>query len=171
MFKVGDLILYGSTGVCRVVDITPNGPMGTDQDHHYYELAPLYQNCTIFVPTNTTKVFMRPIITKDEAKRLVDMIPGMQVEVYNDYAMNQLTQHYKASLETHDCYDLLELCMSTYARKKAAEQQNKKFGAIDEKYMKRAEDLLFGELAAALGMDREQVNEYIAEKVNGELGN
>lgn len=51
-------------------------------------------------------------------------------------------------------------------KKQAAEKQNRKLGAIDEKYMKRAEDLLFGELAAALGVDRDQVNEYVVEKIN-----
>lgn len=166
MYKVGDLIIYGSTGVCRIADITVLDHMGINKDHLYYVLEPLYQNCTIFAPVNTTKIFMRPILTKDEAKKLIDTIPSIEVEVYHSSALNQLTGHYKASLETHDCSDLLEMCMSIYAKKQLFEDQKRKFGAVDEKFMKHAEELLLGELSVALDIDKEQVSEYITEKIN-----
>lgn len=166
MYKVGDLIIYGNSGVCRVQDITSIDHDGVEHETPYYVLTPLYSNCTIYVPTDTTKIFMRPIITKKEAEQLIDMIPSIQVEAFHSSAMNQLIGHYKASLETHECSDLLELCMSTYAKKQDAEQQKRKFGAVDEKFMKRAEGLLFGELASALGIERDQVTDYIAERIS-----
>ena len=146
MYQVGDLILYGSTGVCKVADITTQELAGKDKKTAFYVLEPLYQNCTIFTPVNTTKIFMRPIISKDEAERLIDMIPAIRAEAYHNRALNQLAEHYKAALITHDCSDLIELSMSIYAKKQFVEQQKRKFGAVDEKFMKRAEDLLFGEL-------------------------
>ena len=165
MYQVGDLILYGSTGVCKVADITTQELAGKDKKQLFYVLEPLYQNCTIFTPVITTKIFMRPIISKDEAERLIDMIPAIRVEAYHNRDLNQLAEHYKASLSTHDCSDLIELSMSIYAKKQFVEQQKRKFGAVDEKFMKRAEDLLFGELAAALNIPKDQVPEYIAERV------
>lgn len=165
MYQVGDLILYGSTGVCKVADITTQELAGKDKKQLFYVLEPLYQNCTIFTPVNTTKIFMRPIISKDEAERLIDMIPAIRAEAYHNRALNQLAEHYKAALITHDCSDLIELSMSIYAKKQFAEQQKRKFGVVDEKFMKRAEDLLFGELAAALNIPKDQVPEYIAERV------
>ena len=93
------------------------------------------------------------------------MIPAIRVEAYHNRDLNQLAEHYKASLSTHDCSDLIELSMSIYAKKQFAEQQKRKFGVVDEKFMKRAEDLLFGELAAALNIPKDQVPEYIAERV------
>jgi len=165
MYQVGDLILYGSTGVCKVADITTQELAGKDKKQLFYVLEPLYQNCTIFTPVNTTKIFMRPIISKGEAERLIDMIPAIRAEAYHNRALNQLAEHYKASLSTHDCSDLIELSMSIYAKKQFAEQQKRKFGAVDEKFMKRAEELLFGELAAALDIPKEKVPEYITEKV------
>lgn len=170
MYKVGDLIIYGSTGVCKVTDITGRNPVGLEQEQLFYVLTPLYQNYTIFTSTNNTKIFMRPIITKDEAERLIDMIPAIRAEAYHNRAINQLAEHYKESLKTHDCSDLLELCMSIYAKKQAVEQQNRKFGAVDEKFMKRAENLLFGELAVALDIDKEQVSDYITARINEERG-
>ncbi|MDD4716335.1 MAG: CarD family transcriptional regulator [Oscillospiraceae bacterium] len=166
MYKVGDLLFYGSTGTCRVVDITSRDPAGAEKPQKYYVLSPLYQNYTIYVPVNTTKIPMRPIISKEEAHRLIDLIPSIRVEIFHSRIINELTQHYKASLDTHECTDLLKLCMSIYAKKQAVEQQKRKFGAIDERFMNRAEDLLFGELAAALDIEREQVTGYITNRLN-----
>ena len=37
---------------------------------------------------------------------------------------------------------------------------------IDERFMRRAEELLFGELAVALGIEREDVPDYIAGRLS-----
>lgn len=56
--------------------------------------------------------------------------------------------------------------MSIYAKKQCAEQQSLKLGQVDEKFMKRAEELLFGELSGSLGIPRDKVQEYIASRVD-----
>lgn len=55
--------------------------------------------------------------------------------------------------------------MSIYAKKQDAVRQQKKFGVTDEKYLKRAEELLFGELAVALELPREEVQSYISQRL------
>ncbi|NTW70894.1 MAG: hypothetical protein HGA49_01460 [Eubacteriaceae bacterium] len=57
--------------------------------------------------------------------------------------------------------------MSIYAKKQYLEQQQRKFGAIDEQFIKRGEELLFGELAAALDIPKESVPDYIAGRIGG----
>lgn len=42
-------------------------------------------------------------------------------------------------------------------------ERGKKLGLVDERYMKRAEEMLHGELAVALGMTREQVPKFISD--------
>ncbi len=41
MYQVGDLILYGSTGVCKVADITTQELAGKDKKTAFYVLEPL----------------------------------------------------------------------------------------------------------------------------------
>lgn len=169
MYKVGDLVLYGNNGVCQITDIVMMKAFEKDDKQPFYVLKLLHQKCTIFAPVNSTKVFMRPIISKAEAERLIDMIPTLRVEAYHNRALHELAEHYKASLSTHDCTDLIELTMSIYAKKQFAEQQKRKIGVVDEKFMKKAEDLLFSELSAALGIPKDKVPEYIAERVNEKM--
>lgn len=164
MFKTGELVHYGSTGVCRITEIK-NVKLSAKEIKPYYVLQPLYQSCVIQTPVDNKKVFMRPIISKEEAESLIDTIPSIEVEEYHSHVMRELTEHYEASIQSHNCEDLLELTMSIYSKRRSLGQQNKKIGVIDERFMKRGEDLLYGELAAALEIPRENVQDYIAQRV------
>lgn len=165
MYHTGDLVIYGNTGVCRISDIKALDYMKTGNEQPYYILTPLFQNCTISAPVNNPKVFMRPIISKEEAQQLIDEIPSIHAEAYHSHVLRQLTDHYEALLDTHDCRSLIELTMSIYTKKQFLLKQKKKFGAIDERFMKRAEDLLFGELSAALDIPRDRISEYIQNRL------
>ena len=165
MYQPGDMIIYGSTGVCRVEEIT-TPDFEKDKSKQYYALAPVYQDGIIYTPVDT-KVFMRYVITKDEAHALIDQIPTMQTEAYHNSVLRELEEHYNVYLKSHDCGDLLELGRSIYIKRQELLSQHRKFGAVDERFMKRAEDLLYGELAVALDIDKNQVETYIAERVDG----
>lgn len=166
MFYPGDLISYGGTGVCRVTDIVTRRPSRTEQEKQYYILEPLYQKGTITTPVDNTKVFIRPVISREEAIDLIDKIPTIHVEAYHNQNLQQLESHYKAAMEDHDCLSLLRLTMSTYQKKRERERAKLKFGAVDRRYMERAENLLYGELAVALNIARESVRDYIAQRLS-----
>lgn len=166
MYQIGDLIVYGSTGVCRVEAVeTPRHRPG-EEERQYYLLRPLYQDGTIRIPVDT-KVFMRPVISREEAEKLIDAIPGMNAEVYHERNFTQLAAHYQEALGSHECSDLIELVMSIYAKKQDAEIKKRKFGQVDARFMKRAESLLYGEFSVALGIPFDDVQGYIASRVSG----
>lgn len=165
MYQRGDLILYGGTGVCRVADIVSKKMGRTEPERMYYILEPLYQTGTITTPVDNNKVYTRPVITKAEAIDLIDQIPTIQAEAYHNQNLQQLENHYKTAMEGHDCLSLLQLTMSTYRKKEEREKKKLKFGAVDRRYMERAENLLYGELAVALGIGKDNVKEFIAERL------
>jgi len=165
MYQVGELVLYGSTGVCKVEEIREQNFPSTGEKRLYYTLRPLYEDCVISVPVDSDKVFIRPIISREEAERLIAGIPKVRVEMYHSRVSRELTEHYEAILRSHDCGSLVELTMSIYAKKQSFQEQKRKFGTVDERFLKRAEDLLFGELAAALEIPKDQVQGYIASKL------
>jgi len=158
MYQPGEMIVYGRTGVCRVEGIR------REKGQDFYALKPLYQTCDILTPVNG-KVFTRPVLTRQEAEALIDCIPEMQVEVCEGKPLRELTEHYQAAIATHDCRDLIELTMSIYAKKKTAEKEKRKFGAVDDRYLKEGEALLFGELAVALDVPVEEVPRFISGRL------
>ena len=163
MYCIGDLILYGRTGVCRVEDISAETTGG--ETRQYYSLRPLYQNCCIRTPVKGGKVFSRPIISPAEADSLIRRIPELKAEPYHNLNLNQLRDHYRAWLEQFDCESLICMTKSLYLKKQEAAAQRRKFGAVDERFMREAEDLLYGEFAAALEIDRDKVENYIANRL------
>jgi len=165
MFQPGELVVYGTTGVCRVEAISQPNTTGPDREKKYYQLNPLHQDGVIYTPVDHPKVSIRPIITREEAEALIDLIPTMQVEVYRAPTLQALAQHYQTAVRSHNCRDLVELMMSIYAKQKQAASQKRRLGMVDERYMKQAERLLYGELSVALGIPFDEVQSYIAQRV------
>ena len=165
MYQAGELIFYGNTGVCRVEAVTSRKSSGANEEKLYYKLSPLYQTCVIYAPVEAGKVFMRPLISREEALALIKTIPEIQVEVCCAGTAKHAAQRYEQSICTHSCADLIALTMSIYAKKQTAQKQKRKFASVDERFMKRAEELLFGELAAVFEISMEEVPAYIEHQL------
>ena len=164
MFQKGALVVYSTTGVCRVEDICkPN--LSGDKEREYYLLKPLHQDGVIYCPVDNTKVPIRPILSREEADALIDLIPTIRTEACRAPTLQALAQHYQAAVRSHDCRDLIEMMMSIYAKQQQAEAQHRRLGMVDERFMKQAERLLYGELSAALGIPFEEVQPYIARRM------
>jgi len=165
MFQAGELVVYSTTGVCRVEAITKPNLSGADRNREYYQLKPLQQDGVIYCPVDNPKVSIRPVISREEAEKLIDLIPTMEAEACRAPTLQALAQHYQEAVRSHNCKDLIEMMMSIYAKRRQAEAQKRRLGMVDERYMKQAERLLHGEFSAALGIPFEEVGDYIAKRV------
>ena len=165
MYSVGEKIVYGGTGVCVVEDITSHRFSDMEQPRTDYVLRPLYQSGTIKTPVDSTKIPIRRVMTRTEAEKLVDSIPDISAVICYEKNLSALRNYYQQQLSTFDCVDLIRMTKSIYAKKKDVESRQKKIGMTDEKFLRRAEDLLFGELAVALEISRESVKDYISARL------
>ena len=52
-----------------------------------------------------------------------------------------------------------------YLRKKERVAQGKKVTSLDEKYMKAAENELYSELSMTLGIPKDEMEDYIRERI------
>ena len=158
MFRPGELIFYGRTGVCRVEKVEEIG------GRPFYCLQSLYQRCSIRIPVNG-KVSMRPVMSRGEADALIDRIPEIQIQPAETRVLRELTNRYLDSVNSCDAVRLLSMTMSIYAKKQQAIQDRKKLGAIDERFLREGESLLFGELSVSLGIPPETVPAYIQARL------
>ncbi len=82
MFEIGEYIVYGNTGVCKVAEKTKMAAPGAKTDKLYYTLEPVYdKGCRLFTPVDNQKVKMRPVLTKKEADELIG-----KIKEYSAYA-------------------------------------------------------------------------------------
>ena len=72
MFKVGDHVVYGTSGVCLISDVTPS-PFDKRDPRRYYVLKPLSGASTscIYTPVDNNRVAMRPLIDRAAAAALL----------------------------------------------------------------------------------------------------
>ena len=162
MFEIGEYVVYGTRGVCQVEKIGEVN-MG-EKGKLYYTLIPVYQfGSRIFTPVDSNKVIMRTVISKKEAMKLIDDIENIETIWIIDEKTRELT--YKEAVRKCDCRELVKIIKTLYVRKMFRIAEGKKVTANDEKYLKIAEDSLYGELAFPLEMDKNKVESFIIEQV------
>lgn len=166
MFEKGDYILYETIGVCQVREISRLEFLKNDRI--YYSITPVFEKDTvIYVPVDNDKVKMRPIMTKEEAEDFVDSMPG--IESYRPLNDKERPQVYKEVLMSGDRREWASMMKSVFEMRQARKLKGGKLAIRDEESMKKAEKLLYGELAAALDLQPHQVPEYIENRLSTAL--
>lgn len=162
MFNIGDLIIYSGEGVCKVEEIGNPVIGGKTADRLYYTLSPLYRSGRVLAPVEG-KVFMRPVMSREDAMALIEAIPATEEEACEERNLRMLTEHYQTRLQQYDPMELVRVIKSVQKKRDLALSRGKKLGQIDERFMHRAEEMLYGELAVALEIEKNQVLNFITE--------
>lgn len=164
MFQIGEYIIYGANGVCKVKEIG-NIKLGNHKsDKIFYTLEPVFcKGSTVYTPVDSDKVIMRELITNEEAEKLINEIPCIEfIWVADD---KQREQIFKEAMRKYDCREWVKVIKTLYLRKQERIAEGKKVTTIDEKYLHAAEESLYSELSLVLEIPKEKVQEYIATRV------
>lgn len=164
MFQVGEYIVYGSTGVCEVEKVGTIDIPGMSPDRIYYTLRPCYEKkSTIFTPVDNVKVVMRAVIEKEEALAIIDSMQQIGMLIVTDEKKREA--EYKECFMKCDCRELVKMMNTIWERRQQRLAQGKKVTAKDDRYYHMAEENLFGELAIALGIEKNKVKDFIKERL------
>lgn len=167
MFQVGEQVLYGIHGVCRIVDLEERT---VDRKKIlYYVLEPREQAGTkYYVPTTNQSAVsrLRKIMTRQELETLLD-----SEEVRQDCWINdekQRKQCYRELISSGDRTRLISMVRTLHARKKIQAEAGRKFHLCDENFLRDAERLLSSEFSLVLDLPPEELGAYVRKAVGGE---
>ena len=164
MFKIGDTVVC-SNGVCRIEKIGPLAGMGKSvAKRSYYTLRPCFDDAaTIYVPVDGDDNALRFALGREEVSKLMDEIDDLeQINILDE---KKREAEYKNAVNSKDPRKLIRIIKTMYFRRKARIESGKKSTAIDERYFRIAENRLYEEVALALGIDREEVKDYIRQYI------
>ena len=151
MFEKGDLILYETAGVCRIEEISRLEFLKNDRV--YYSLVPVFEKDSV----------MRPIMSREEAEAFIEQLAA--IEGRRDIGEKEKAQVYKQILLSGNHRELAAMIKGIFEVGQVRKGKGNRLAVRDEENMKRAQKLLYGELAAALGMHPDQMPAYIGKRL------
>ncbi|MDO4355946.1 MAG: CarD family transcriptional regulator [Clostridia bacterium] len=169
MYQVGDYVVYNEEGVCYVANVGKLSMPSADKNQQYYFLKPLSGDGKVYVPVDTT-LPMRPVLNREQALALIQEIPGIVADINRFNNKRVLEEHYRAMMKPHTPEALVKTIKSVYEKRWGAGEKPKALNATDEYYKKRAEAMLYQELALALNIPVDQVERFICDSLDAAAG-
>ena len=164
MFHVGDTIIYGVQGVCKIVSIEEKTMGG--QAKTYFVLKPVEdRGSTIYAPTDNEQVLkkMRRLLTGAQINELID---SMETEnalwIENE---NARKERYREIIAGGDHLELIKMIKALYVHKKEREAEGKRLHMSDERFFKDAEQVLYNEFRYVLNLSsKDELISYINKR-------
>ncbi|MCW5204115.1 CarD family transcriptional regulator [Desulfobulbus sp. US1] len=154
MFAAGDMAVYPSHGVGRIEDIEAQTIGGIDQS--FYVLRILDNDMTIMIPTATSgNVGLRPIISKNEVKKVVDILKDRDIKV-SAQTWNRRYRDYMDKIKTGSVFEVAVVLRDLLLLK-----GDKDLSYGERKMMDTAKSLLVKEISLARNVEEEKVESQI----------
>jgi CarD family transcriptional regulator len=164
MFNIGDLLFYGTNGVCRVSEIC-SSPFDSSDTRSFYKLTPIAENTSlvIYTPVENTQVVMRSLISKEEAEALLARIPSIEkvavaIEKHRKDA-------YRETIREGNPEGFVKIIKTVRARRELFRRTRRRVPDMDNDFEHTAKTCLYGELSAVLGICREEIHRIITESI------
>ena len=164
MYQVGDCVLYGVHGICRVV--------GTEKQlinrrrTQYLILQPLNQaESKFYLPTENPAAMakLKAILSREALIALL-----ASEEVHQDgwiHDENQRKLYYRELIGSGDRISLMRMVAALYRYRQAQEKAGRKFHQSDDNFLRDAERLLVSEISLVLELSPEEARDYLRQQL------
>ncbi|HAG90234.1 MAG TPA: CarD family transcriptional regulator [Bdellovibrionales bacterium] len=143
-FKVGDNAVYPGHGVGTIKAIESKEILGSN--HTFYSIEIIESGMKIMVPTNNTEaVGLRPIISNEEADKVLGILKETNVKIDNQ-TWNRRYREYMEKIKTGSVYEIAEVLRDLFLLK-----VDKELSFGERKMLDTARGLLLRELSLAKG--------------------
>nr|WP_297703239.1 CarD family transcriptional regulator [uncultured Butyrivibrio sp.] len=165
MLNIGECVIYGSHGLCKVRDILVPSFLERGKEKQYYEMISAIDTGSIlYVPVEGAEDKVREVIGADDAEGLIDDIEEVE-EIF-------LPEGKKAEpaileiIKRNMAEEMMGLVKSLRRIKAIREAEGKRFATLNEKYLNMAEKLLYTELAYSLETEKDFIKSRVLEELS-----
>ena len=164
MFERDEYVFHESGGVCKIADICYAPLENMPADRQYYVIKPLHDpNSVIYMPVDSTGIFLRRLLSRDEAQALLDRIPS--VEWIEEPNAKQLRAKYIEAMHRYDPEEWVRVIKTVYRRIQMQTSPSRRISDTERSFAENAKRHLHTELALALGLPEREMEAYICEHV------
>jgi CarD family transcriptional regulator len=160
MFEIGEHIVYGTNGICRVADVCAS-PYDRTDTRTYYLLVPTHNpmGSTIYTPVDNDRVPMRRLMTAEQVEALICAIPDIGELVVP--MEKQRREIYRTTIGELDPKGYVKVIKTVNRRRAELSAARKHFPMTDLEYGRLAKHLLCSECAHVMGVSEEDADAYI----------
>lgn len=164
MFGIGEYIVYGTNGICRVEDICFS-PYDKTDTRTYYLLIPQNNpmSSSIYTPVDNDRVPMRALMTNDEIEELIASM--REIELLTIPVEKQRREIYRTTIGALCPRGYVSVIKTVQRRREELTAAHKHVPVSDLEYGRLAKHLLHSELAHVLGMEEAAIEAYIEERL------
>ncbi len=165
MFEIGNYVLNATNGICKINEVVELDMSGDKVMKSYFLLRPVEsEHDKVYIPVDKASQRIRKVISKDEALAVIDSISS--VEVLTITNEKEREAKYKEAVRSCEPKQIIGLLKCLFIRNEERMQQGKRSTAIDERYLKMAENNLYSEFAFALEKDKKEISEMIQKAIS-----
>lgn len=168
MYSIGDRVVYGIHGVCRIC--TTETRTVDKKTVQYFVLQPEDQSGTrYYVPSGNPAALakLRPLLSKQELMELLHSPEIRQDCWIEDEGRRKNT--YRELIAACDTVALLSMVHTLHLRRKACAARGRKFHLCDENFLRDAQRVLSAELAAVLEIPVQEIPSYMEQTLHNEM--
>ena len=164
MFEIGEHIVYGTSGICRVEEICTS-PYDKNDTRSFYLLIPVHNpmGSTIYTPVDNDRVPMRRLMTREEIDALISLMPS--IEPVQVPAEKQRREIYRSTVFALRPEGYVSVMKTVARRREELTAARKHFPVSDMEYGRIAKHLLYSECAHVLGVSEDSMEGYIAQRM------
>ncbi len=163
-FNVGDHVVYGSCEICKIEEKVKRCFDGVNEKE-YLRLIPIFsKGSNFYIPSDDYDGKIRRLLTKEEIYELIDEMPDAETQWCDD--KNQRKNRFFSVLRSDNYHELISMIRTIYEKRREQNLQGKKLHAADEKVMHEAEKLIHHEFAFVLGIDEDEVDRFIEQRLS-----
>ncbi len=144
-FKVGDNAVYAGSGVGQIIAIEAKELCGIKQTFYRFQL--FNSNVEALVPINNPESKLRPIITKDDAQKVISIVQRKDVKI-DKQTWNRRYREYMEKIKTGSLYEIAEVFRDLYLLRR-----EKELSHGEKKMLELARNYLFRELQICMGAE------------------
>ena len=161
-FVIGELVSYGTNGICTIEKIEMMSMVSDEPEMPYYVLKPEGNSAsTVYVPLHNEKLVsrMRKLLTAEEINQMLEATTREHIDWNNDRRYRNDSFH--RILSNGVSKEMLMMIQCIEKRKEELINEGKKLPATDTTTLKQAEKLVSEEFSRVLGLDINQIESYV----------
>lgn len=158
----GECVVFGLHGVCRLIGINKDETDGSEN----YVLQPVGdQRSHLFVPVGSETALqkIKPVLSESMVMELMDLVSTMEEKwVANENIRKNVFHNV---IVKGDRRELLQMIKSLDHQQVQLKTMGKRLHRIDEKFLKDAKKVLYGEFAHVLGKTLPDIEMMVNERL------